>query len=101
MAHEGVRRGLGSALALVAALAPQLRPADRGHGNDRPDGRVGPIAGLRYKISAARRAGTSVLVVPTVQADRAHHHAGDLKVIGVVTLDEALQALGGRGCHSR
>ena len=99
---EGGSAGLAAALGLVDALAPQ--PFVDGRriavtGTIAPDGDVGPIAGLRFKAAAAQRAEATILVVPAAQADFARRHAGELPVIGVQTLDQAVRALGGAGCE--
>ena len=98
---EGGSAGLAAAIGLVDALAP--RPLIEGKrvavtGTIAPDGDVGPIAGLRFKAAAAQRAEAAILLVPAAQADFARRYAGEVPVIGVRTLDEAVRALGGAGC---
>jgi PDZ domain-containing secreted protein len=100
--YEGGSAGLAAAMGLVDALATQ--PFINGRriavtGTIAPDGSVGPIAGLRFKAAAAQRAKATVLVVPETQADFARGYAGEVPVIGVHTLDEAVRALGGAGCQ--
>lgn len=58
------------------------------------NGNVGPIGGLDQKTVAAREAGADVFLVPTDEIDQALAHAeGEIEIIGVATLDEALAAL--------
>ena len=62
------------------------------------DGTVGPIGGLRQKASAVAQTGVDTFIVPTAQGedDIAAAKAaagGDLNIIPVSTLDEALAAL--------
>jgi len=57
------------------------------------DGRVGPVGGSGQKAAAARDAGAAAFIVPVDMVPVASPHAGDMPVIGVATLDEALAAL--------
>lgn len=58
------------------------------------DGRVGPVGGIVEKVAAAEAAGADLLLVPESQAPAARAAAtGDLRVVGIATLDEALAAL--------
>ena len=98
---SGGSAGLASALGLVDAFGPEAVAAGRRiavTGTIDPHGAVGPIAGLKYKVAMARRHGAELLVVPTSQADFARRYAGELSVIGVDSLDQALRALDGPGC---
>lgn len=56
-------------------------------------GNVGPIGGIGQKAAAVREAGADVFIVPASEADQARARAGDVQVIGVETLDDALRAL--------
>ncbi len=68
-------------------------------GSVSPDGLVGPVGGVRFKAAAARDAGATVLLVPATQVAVAVAVAGDgLRVVGVRTVSDALQALGGTPC---
>ncbi len=100
---DGPSAGLSSALGLVDAVGPG--PVAGGRriavtGTIAPDGQVGPIGGLKYKAAAARRAGASVMVVPSTQVGFAERFAGPLKVVGARNLDDAIRGLGGRGCQT-
>jgi PDZ domain-containing protein len=57
------------------------------------DGTVGPVGGVRQKTAAARGAGVELFLVPTAEYEEAAAHAGDMKVVAVDTLDEALAEL--------
>jgi PDZ domain-containing protein len=62
------------------------------------DGAVGPIGGVQQKAHAVRRAGIDVFIVPEDDAATAREVLGDsAEVIGVRTLDEAIDALGRLG----
>jgi PDZ domain-containing protein len=100
---SGSSAGLAGALGVVDALG--ARPLAGGRrigvtGTISPDGRVGPIADIRYKAATARRAGATLMVVPATQAAAARRHAHSMTVIGVSTLGEAVTALGGAPCAS-
>lgn len=69
------------------------------------NGNVGVVGGVPQKTSAAIAGGADVFLVPSGEVDEATDRAGDaLQVIGVDTLQEALEALaslGGSGLPSR
>lgn len=56
-------------------------------------GNVGPIGGIEQKAAAVREQGADVFLVPASEADQARRRAGDVEVVGVETLDDALRAL--------
>ncbi len=61
-------------------------------------GDVGRIGGVRQKVAAARREGMEYFIVPADDADDALSAAGDeIEIVGVETLDDALDFLGGIG----
>lgn len=67
-----------------------------GTGEVLPDGSVGSIGGVREKVRSAVDAGADVLLVPAQQLEAARATAPeDLEVIGVATVREAIEALGG------
>jgi PDZ domain-containing protein len=57
------------------------------------DGTVGEVGGISQKVVAARRAGAKYFLVPRSLEAQAKENAGDLKVIPVSNLKEALDAL--------
>ncbi|MDX1659379.1 MAG: PDZ domain-containing protein [Nitriliruptorales bacterium] len=58
------------------------------------EGNVGPIGGIQEKVFSARDAGADLMLVPAAQAEQAQAVApAGLEVIGVATLDEAIEAL--------
>ncbi|MEO6653884.1 MAG: S16 family serine protease [Ilumatobacteraceae bacterium] len=66
------------------------------------DGTVGAIGGLRQKASAVAQTGVKVFLVPTSQGEADIEAArtaagGDVEIVPVATLDEALDALAARG----
>ena len=55
---------------------------------------MGPIGGIQEKVFSARDAGADLMLVPAAQAEQAQAVApAGLEVIGVATLDEAIEAL--------
>jgi PDZ domain-containing protein len=65
------------------------------------DGSVGPVGGAGQKAAAARETGAVAFIVPSAVVDDALPHAGDMPVIGVDTLDDALAALADLGGLTR
>ena len=63
-----------------------------------PGGVVGEVGGVGQKAVAATREGAELLLVPAAEAELAERFAGeDVHVVGVETLDDALEALDGLG----
>lgn len=60
-------------------------------------GTVGPVGGSGQKAAAAREAGAAAFIVPMAMVEEATPHAGDMPVIGVETLDDALAVLADMG----
>ncbi|MEM7140291.1 MAG: S16 family serine protease [Actinomycetota bacterium] len=60
-------------------------------------GLVGPVGGVGQKAAAAHEAGAAAFIVPVSTVGEALPHARDMPVIGVATLQEALDALAGLG----
>lgn len=93
---SGPSAGLMFALEIVDQLVPEDLTGGMviaGTGTITPDGRVGPVGGVRQKVIAAERAGASVFLVPRDDAPRARRAARRLRVVPVDTLQEALDAL--------
>ncbi len=57
------------------------------------DGSVGDVGGVAQKAAAAREADAVLMIVPEGEAADAVPHAGDMQVVGVENLDDALAAL--------
>ncbi|MBL8778358.1 MAG: PDZ domain-containing protein [Acidimicrobiales bacterium] len=96
----GPSAGLAFTLAVLDVLTPgeitggaQVAVTGTIDGN----GNVGPIGGIGQKAAAVREAGADVFLVPASEADQARARAGDVEVIGVETLDDALRALDALG----
>ncbi|RMH69054.1 MAG: PDZ domain-containing protein, partial [Actinomyces sp.] len=96
--------GPSAGLAFTLAILDLLTPGDLtgGHrvavtGTIAIDGTVGNVGGVAQKAAAARSAGAEVFIVPVDLVEEARRTAGDMRVVGVSTLDEALDVLAGLG----
>lgn len=99
--------GPSAGLAFTLGLLDDLTPGDLTGGvpvavtgTIEEDGTVGPVGGTGQKAAAVRDAGIDVFLVPSADFEAAEAHAGDVEVIKVDTLDDALAALaefGGNG----
>jgi PDZ domain-containing protein len=99
----GPSAGLAFTLGLIDLLTPGELTGGEAvavTGTIDSSGEVGPIGGAGQKAAAVREAGIDVFLVPSADYDSAVEHAGDVQVMRVDTLDEALAALarlGGNG----
>ncbi|MDW3220880.1 MAG: S16 family serine protease [Acidimicrobiales bacterium] len=66
-------------------------------GTIEPGGNVGNVGGVGQKAAAAHEAGAVAFVVPVESVEIAEEHARDMPIIGVETLEEALDALASLG----
>ena len=92
--------GPSAGLAFTLAIIDQLTPGSLTGGKNvaitgtiGEDGAVGIVGGVKQKSVTARRAGAKLMIVPMDEVADARARAGDMKVVGVNTLDDALQAL--------
>lgn len=99
----GPSAGLAFTLAIIDELTEGELTGDNPvavTGEIRLDGTVRPVGGVEQKAAAAREAGAELFLVPTGEGEAARTRAGDMEVVEVATLDEALAALaeiGGNG----
>jgi len=93
----GPSAGLMWAVGLYDLLTPGDLTRGRtiaGTGSIDLDGNIGPIGGILDKVVAAREANADIMLVPRDNFDEVRGvDAGDLTLISVSTLDEALEAL--------
>jgi PDZ domain-containing protein len=96
--------GPSAGLAFTLAIIDDLTPGDLTGGADvavtgtiSADGTVGPVGGTGQKAAAVRAQGYDAFLVPTADYEAAQQHAGDVDVIAVDTLDDALAALADLG----
>jgi PDZ domain-containing protein len=97
--------GPSAGLALTLGIIDKMTPGSLTGGNRVAvtgtidlDGNVGVIGGIQQKTFLATRSGVKVFIVPADEAEDARGFAGPgLQVIGVRTIDEAMEALAGLG----
>jgi Lon-like protease len=99
---EGTRIGVPSAGMMVAVTVYDLLSEENllagrtvvGTGTIDADGRVGPVGGVGEKMRSAAEYGADIVLVPAMQLEVALAGAPQgLRVVGVATIDEALDAL--------
>lgn len=93
----GPSAGLMFSLAIIDTLTPGPL-ADgavvAGTGTIDDEGNVGPIGGIEQKIAASRDIGAELFLAPAANCTAAvDAPSGDMRVVAVSTLDEAVQAL--------
>ena len=92
----GPSAGLTFALGIVDLLDTTDIARKRviaGTGEINLEGIVGPVGGVRQKVEGARNAGADVFLVPKIELRDACAVAGDLDVLAVETLKDAVDAL--------
>ena len=97
---SGPSGGLAFALTIIDDLTPGNLTGGKTiavTGTIDGSGTVGPVGGVPQKAVAARHAGARLMIVPRDEVRDARTKAGDMKVIGVTTLDQALAALRANG----
>jgi Lon-like protease len=92
----GPSAGLAFTLAIIDDLTPgALTGGERVAvtGTISPDGSVGEVGGVEQKAITARTNGVQLMIVPKGEVKDARRGAGNLRVVGVDTVDQALAAL--------
>jgi PDZ domain-containing protein len=92
----GPSAGLAFTLALIDDLTPGNLTGGRRvavTGTINPDGTVGAVGGVEQKAITARHNDVALMIVPKAELKDARRGSGNLKVVGVDTVDEALAAL--------
>jgi Lon-like protease len=92
--------GPSAGLAFTLAIIEDLTPGDLTGGEDvavtgsiRPNGRVQDVGGVEQKAAVARERGAALMLVPVGEVELAEGSAGDMPVVGVRNIDDALRAL--------
>jgi PDZ domain-containing protein len=92
--------GPSAGLAFTLAIIDDLTPGDLTGGEDvavtgaiQPNGRVREVGGVEQKAAVARDRGAVMMIVPDAEVETAEKTAGDMPVVGVDDIDEALDAL--------
>lgn len=92
----GPSAGLAFTLAIIDVLTEGELTGGRRvavTGTISESGTVGEVGGVTQKAAAAADAGAEVLLVPPGELEAALAHSHGLEIVGVATLEEALQAL--------
>ena len=105
--ETGLVGGPSAGLAFTLALLDELSPGELTGGGAVAvtgtidiEGKVGQVGGVAQKTVTARRAGAVAFLVPYEEAKEARVFAGEMKIVPVRTLGDALAALeelGGTG----
>jgi Lon-like protease len=96
----GPSAGLAFTLTIIDEMTPGSLTAGANiavTGTIQPDASVGEIGGIEQKAAAAQDAGATLFIVPAAEAGEARRYAGDMDVVGVENLDDALAALEAAG----
>jgi PDZ domain-containing protein len=92
----GPSAGLAFTLAIIDDLTPGSLTGGKQvavTGTIAPDGSVGEVGGVQQKAITARTNGVQLMIVPKGEAADARRGAGDVRVVGVSNISEALDAL--------
>ncbi|MGV9411843.1 YlbL family protein [Nocardia sp. NPDC003693] len=93
----GPSAGLMFTLALIDKLTPGELSGGKfvaGTGTIDPEGKVGPIGGIQYKMMAAREAGAETFLVPAANCNEAAQRTPDgLRLVKIENLSGAVQSL--------
>jgi Lon-like protease len=92
--------GPSAGLAMTLAVLDRLSPGELTGGGKvgatgtiEADGSVGEVGGVKQKTASVRASGAKLFIVPISEVALAKPHAGNMQVIGVRNLEEALAAL--------
>jgi Lon-like protease len=92
--------GPSAGLAFTLAIVDDLTPGDLTGGENvavtgaiRPNGKVTDVGGVEQKAAVARQQGAVLMLAPRSEVDLAERTAGDMPVVGVRDIDDALRAL--------
>jgi PDZ domain-containing protein len=92
----GPSAGLAFTLAIIDQMTPGALTGGKRiavTGTIQPDGSVGAVGGVEQKAITARTNGVQLMIVPKAEVKDARRGAGDVRVVGVDDLDDALSAL--------
>jgi Lon-like protease len=92
----GPSAGLAFTLAIIDDLTPGALTGGKRvavTGTINADGSVGEVGGVEQKAITARTNGVQLMIVPKGEVADARRGAGNVRVVGVGTVDEALAAL--------
>ncbi len=92
----GPSAGLSFALAIIDDLTPGSLTGGKRvavTGTISPDGSVGAVGGVEQKAITARTNGVQLMIVPKSEVADARRGAGNVRVVGVDNINQALAAL--------
>jgi PDZ domain-containing protein len=92
----GPSAGLAFTLAIIDDLTPGSLTGGKRvavTGTVDPEGRVGEVGGVEQKAITARTNGVQLMIVPKSEVKDARRGAGDVRVVGVENVAQALDAL--------
>jgi PDZ domain-containing protein len=92
----GPSAGLAFTLAIIDDLTPGSLTGGKQvavTGTIDPDGNVGAVGGVEQKAITARTNGVQLMIVPKSEVADARRGAGDVRVVGVDDIEQALDAL--------
>ncbi len=92
----GPSAGLAFTIAIIDDLTPGSLTGGKKvavTGTIAPDGSVGEVGGVEQKAITARTNGVQLMIVPKTEVEDARRGAGDVRVVGVENIDQALDAL--------
>ena len=92
----GPSAGLAFTLAIIDDLTPGSLTGGKRvavTGTIQPDGTVGEVGGVEQKAITARTKGVQLMIVPKAEVKDARNGAGDVRVVGVENIEQALDAL--------
>jgi PDZ domain-containing protein len=92
----GPSAGLAFTLAIIDDLTPGSLTGPKKvavTGTIAPNGRVGEVGGVEQKAITARTNGVQLMIVPKSEVADARRGAGDVRVVGVDNIEQALDAL--------
>ncbi len=96
----GPSAGLAFTLAIIDDLTPGSLTGGKQvavTGTINPDGTVGEVGGVEQKAITARTNGVQLMIVPKQEVKAARDGAGDVRVVGVDNIEQALDALHAAG----
>lgn len=89
----GPSAGMMFSLAVIDKLSPGPLNGGKfvaGTGTISPDGSVGPIGGIRHKVSAAEDLGAELFLAPKENCGEVRNHKGNMTIVAVENLDDAI-----------
>jgi len=96
----GPSAGLAFTLAIIDDLTPGALTGGKRvavTGTIGADGSVGPVGGVEQKAITARKNGVQLMIVPKAEVRDARRGAGDVRVVGVEDIEQALEVLHSAG----